>query len=84
MDLKTIKDFVKERDAVAISYDVKKFRAFYTKWQKKGVYEIDLPKDGMIIEIIMRKWVYHSKAFNSLQKREAEMWLTDHGYTTDL
>lgn len=85
MDLnKTVKNFVKERDAAAVNYDVKKFRAFYAKWQEKGVYEIDLPKDDKVVEILMRKMVYHSKAFNSLQKREAEMWLIDHGCTTNL
>ena len=79
-----IKQFNKERDKAAISYDVKTFRAFYDKWAKLGAYDVPLPASDVVIEIIMRKMVYHSNGFSSLQKHEAAKWLSDHGCTTSL
>ena len=36
LDKKKLKEFVKERDKVVKTYDVKKFKEFYAKWENKG------------------------------------------------
>ena len=62
-----IDQFNKERDEVAKSYDVQKFRKFYAKWTFKGAYDRPLPGNDRVIEIAMRKMVYHLKS--STKKR---------------
>lgn len=46
----------KERDEAIYTFDVDTFKAFYRKWQKRGVYTESLPSDE-VIEITMRKMV---------------------------
>lgn len=81
---KEIKQWMKERDEACISYDVNKFRKFYTKWLVAGMYGKPLPKDDKVIEITMRKMVYHITNFTYDQRKEAEKWLLEHGCDTRL
>lgn len=78
-----MKKWLKERDKIAKTYDVKKFKDFYRKWSKKGLYTLRLPADN-VIEISMRKMVYHMTSATEDEKKEAEQWLLDRGYTTEL
>lgn len=75
----------KERDEVAKSYDVEKFKTFYLKWQKKGIYDkrVPLPSDK-VIEISMRKMVYNMNSSTAEEKAEAKRWLEEHGCTTEM
>ena len=82
----TDKDFqkwIKERDRIAKTYDVEKFKDSYRKWSKKGLYTLRLPADN-VIEISMRKMVYHMTSSTEDEKNEAKKWLEDHGSSTDL
>lgn len=81
---KEIKAWQKERDEACISYDVKKFRKFYTKWAALGMYGKPLPKEDIVVEITMRKMVYHIVSFTAEQREEAKQWLYDHGCDTSL
>lgn len=74
----TIKQWMKERDAVAKTYDVELFKVFYEKWKKKGIYSMKLPPDN-VIEISMRKMVCNMKSSTDEQKEEAMEWLEAHG-----
>ena len=83
--MRTMQRWIKERDEVALSYDVEKFKAFFRKWQLLGVYSkgMKLPADN-VIEITMRKMVYHMAKSTQEQKKEAEKWLIEHGSSTSL
>lgn len=82
---KTLELWLKERDAVAKSYDVSEFKKFYKKWQDVGLYSptVGLPRDE-VIEISMRKMVFNMASATPDEKAEAEKWLTDRGYTTEV
>ena len=81
MDNKTRKKWLKERDEAAQSFNVPKFKAFYRKWAKKGVYELhDLPSDE-VIEITMRKMVCCIADPKPDKLEEARDWLTERGYS---
>lgn len=81
---KEIKQWMKERDKASLSYDVRKFREFYTKWLIAGMYQKQLPSDDNVVEIMMRKMVYHINSATPEQKDEAKKWLEDHGCNTSL
>lgn len=81
---KELKAWQKERNEACISYDVNKFRKFYRKWLALGIYGKPLPKDDIVIEITMRKMVYHIMDFTYDQREEAKAWLLEHGCDTRL
>ena len=62
-----------------LSYDVERFKEFYRKWQKKGIYEKPLPTNDYVIELAMRKAVCIMKSATDEQKKEAIEWLYEHG-----
>lgn len=79
------KKWLKERDTVAKSYDVEKFKTFIKKWTLLGVYDRNhkIPSDK-VIEITMRKMVYHMNSATPGEKAEAKAWLLAHGCTTEI
>lgn len=79
-----IKQFTKERDKAAKSYDVATFRVFYKKWMLKGAYVLPLPSNDRVIEIMMRKMVYYAKTSTVAERIEAKRWLEERGCTTEL
>lgn len=76
----TIKEWVKERDEAVLSYDVERFRAFYEKWKGRGVYQLDLPENNVVIEVSMRNMVGMMASATPEQKEEAKQWLLERGY----
>lgn len=76
--------WMKERNEAVISYDVDRFRKFYEKWRKIGMYSVPLPKNDLVVKITMRKMVYHITTFSKAQREEAAKWLKDRGMSTDL
>lgn len=82
---KTMNSWLKERDKVVKSYDVQAFRAFFHKWQKRGIYDktMTLPTD-YVLELSMRKMVYHMNSATDQEKADAEKWLLEHGSRTDI
>ena len=71
--------WLNERDEVCKTYDLDKFKAFYEKWCKKGIYNpVHLPSDE-VIEVAMRKMVYHMASSTEEEKEEAKKWLIAHG-----
>ena len=85
MEQKIFNEWLSERNRVVKSYDVDMFKAFYIKWQKRGVYSrlMPLPTDD-IIEVSMRKMVYHMTNATEAEKAEAERWLLEHGSDTSI
>lgn len=79
-----IEKFNKERDEAVKSYDVQKFREFYLKWTFKGAYTLPLPTNDKVIEVTMRKMVYHLKSSTVKEQLEAKRWLEERGCTTEL
>lgn len=79
-----IEQFNKERDEAVKSYDVQKFREFYAKWHFKGAYDMPLPENDKIIEVMMRKMVYHLRSSTVAERLEAKRWLKERGYTTKI
>lgn len=79
----TIKQWMKERDAVVKTYDVELFKVFYEKWKKKGIYSMKLPPDK-VIEISMRKMVCNMASSTDEQKEEAMEWLEQHGSSPNM
>ena len=73
-------EWLKERDEVTLSLDIDKFKAFYRKWQKKGVYDMELPSDE-IIEISMRKCICAMAKPPVDKLAEARAWLSERGYS---
>lgn len=84
-DKRLMKEWVKERDEVVKTYDVEKFKQFFRKWQIKGIYNkrTKLPADN-VIEISLRKMVYHMTSATEEEKKEAKAWLLDHGSSTSI
>ena len=80
MEDKEFNEWLKERDEVVLSFDTDKFKAFYKKWHKKGVYQLDMPSD-MVIEITMRKCVCGLANPPKDKLAEARTWLSEHGYS---
>lgn len=80
-----VKQWVKERDEAAQSFDVEKFKAFHEKWAKLGIYDkrIKLPPDS-VIEITMRKMTCNIQNPNPKKLEEARQWLEDRGYTAEI
>lgn len=78
-------EWLKERDEVVKTYDIEKFKQFFRKWQVKGIYDrkMPLPADE-VIEISLRKMVYHMTSATEEQKKEAEAWLIAHGSSTSI
>lgn len=79
----TIKQWMKERDAVVKTYDLDLFKTFYRKWTKKGMYRMPIPSDE-VIEISMRKMVCNMKSSTDEQKEEAMEWLEQHGSSPNM
>lgn len=78
------KIWLQERDEVVKTYDIDKFKEFYRKWQMRGIYHMPLPNDDRVIEISLRKMVYHMTSTTKQEKEDAEKWLIEHGYSTDI
>lgn len=79
-----IKQWERDRNKACLSYDVNKFREFYNKWLLAGMYSKPLPQDVHVLEITMRKMVYHINAATPEQKAEAKQWLEERGCSTSL
>ncbi len=75
------KEWLRERNEALRSLDVAKFRAFYHKWQKRGVYSELMPKDDKVIEVMIRKSICMcSRSFTEEEIAEARKWLKDRGF----
>ena len=72
-----------ERDKAIKSQDIDTYKAFYNKWKQRGFYEFDLPND-IVLEVALRKMLYHLESATTQEKAIAKKWLTEHGYSTDL
>ena len=84
MNFKKWKDiWIKERDEAIRTLDVEEFKKFYEKWTKRGFYRNGLPSDE-VIEISLRKMLYHLGNATAEEKAKAEKWLTDRGYDTNM
>ena len=82
---KMLEEWISERDEAAKSLDTKKFRAFFSKWQRRGVYSqnMSLPNDEVIL-ISLHKMVCNMQSASEQEKQESALWLLDHGYDTEL
>lgn len=84
MNYKKWKDlWLKERDEVIRTQDIDKFKEFYQKWTERGFYRGGLPSDE-VIEISLRKMLYHLGNATEQEKAYAEKWLLEHGSSTDI
>ena len=75
-----VNQWLKERDAAALSLNVETFKAFYRKWQEIGVYDQDLPSDELI-EVCMRKMICMMQNAPEDAKLDAIIWLKDRGWS---
>ena len=78
MGLEVLYQYNKERDKAVKSLDVEKFKKFCKKWGNP------VPPTDEIIEIVMRKMMYHINSFSPEEKESAKKWLEEHGSSTDL
>lgn len=76
-DLQT---WIRERDEAACSFNIAKFKKFFNKYAKMGVYPgvLELPSDE-VLEITMRKMVLAMANPPADKYSEACEWLTAHG-----
>ena len=77
---KELKQWLKERDEVLYTFDIEKFKAFYRKWEKRGLYTEPLPSDE-VIEVSMRKCVCGLANPREDKLAEARAWLSERGYS---
>ena len=73
----------KERDEAIRSLDLEKFKAFYRKYQKMGLYGLNLPRDE-VLEIALRKSLLMMTNATDEEKNRARAWLIEHGYSTEI
>jgi hypothetical protein len=78
-----VKEFVRDRDAAILTFDVREFRKFYRKWEKKGVYGKKLPKDDEIIMLVICHMVLGMENPPEEAKKRAEEYLTSYGVDKD-
>lgn len=78
-----LKLFNEERDAAIKTQDIVQLKMFYYKWKARGIYQLELPSDE-VIEISLRKMLYHIKSSTDEEKEAAKKWLEERGYTIDL
>lgn len=88
MNDKEIKDFVSDRDKAVREAcrtgDLENFKAFFEKYQKRGVYKLlPLPSDE-ILEISLRKMLINTASATIDEKAEAVKWLIERGYRTSI
>lgn len=84
MNFKKWKDvWIKERDEAVRTQDIEKFKEFYKKWSARGFYRNGLPSDE-VIEISLRKMMYHIASATEEEKQTAKEWLEAHGSSTDI
>lgn len=83
VDDKLHREWLKERDEMVKSYDVQKFKDFMKKWTELGVYHLDFFPSDEVIEISMRKMVYHFTTSTHKERADAKRWLESRGYTTE-
>lgn len=84
MNFKKWKDvWLKERDEAIRTQDIEKFKEFYKKWTSRGFYRLGLPPDE-VIEISLRKMLYHLGNATEEEKQAAKEWLEAHGSSTDI
>ena len=70
-----------ERDEAVLSLDVFKFREFYEKWLRLGVYDNPLPDNDFVIEVTMRQCILGMANPPKKAKKEAQKWLKDRGFS---
>ena len=75
------KQWLKERDEAAYSFDVDKLKAFYRKWAKRGIYEYKGLQSDEVLEIAMRKMVCAMANPREDKLAEARAWLSERGYS---
>lgn len=75
--------WVKERDKAVKTMDIQKFKAFYYKWKRLGIYQMDLPEDN-VIEISMRKMILAMASATEKEKEAARQWLLERGYSDEI
>ena len=77
-----LKEWKSELNETVLSLDVEKFKKFYYKWCKLGIYDIKELPDDKILEITMRKMIVNmtSEDVPPEKKKEAKYWLLDRGY----
>ena len=75
--------WLKERDEAVRTQDVEQFKAFYKKWTERGFYRNGLPSDE-VIEISLRKMLYHLGNATEEEKSYAKKWLIEHGSSVDI
>ena len=73
-----IRRYNKDRDKAVASLNVETFKAFCRKWS------LPIPPTDEIIEITMRKMMFHINSFSEEDKQAAKEWLKSRNYTTDL
>lgn len=73
----------KERDEAIRSLDLEKFKAFYLKYQKMGIYSLNLPRDE-VLEVSLRKSLLTMVNATDEEKNGARAWLIEHGYSTEI
>ena len=75
------RQWLKERDEAAYSFDVDKFKAFYRKWVQRGIYDDKPFPSDAVIEISMRKMVCAMADPKPDKLAEARAWLSERGYS---
>ena len=87
MNVKEIKDFVKDRDKAVreacMTGDLEIFKAFYEKYKKRGLYKLPLPSDE-VLEISIRKMLCNTASATIDEKAGAYKWLVERGYSTSM
>lgn len=84
MNDKEIKEFVKDRDKAVKEAcrtgDLENFKAFFKKYQERGVYKLlPLPSDE-VLEISIRKMLLNTASATIEEYAEAYKWLIERGY----
>ena len=79
---KEIHEWVKERDSVVLTHDIQKFKEFYEKWKRRGIYILSLPENDLVVRASMEKAILEMANPPEKDKQQAVEWLVSHGFTT--
>ena len=73
----------KELKEAVKDFNIDRFKAFYEKWYKRGIYDMPFPDNDKIAEATMRYIVISSDIFSFGDKVKAKEWLREHGFSED-
>ena len=81
---KIFNQWLRERNEVLRSMDIDRYKAFYIKWLKRGVYSEPMPKSDTVVMASLCKAILMWQGSDESLRQRATTWLLLHGFSTEV